>query len=130
MSLIKMSALTVSGLTTTHRCAILVHRMRQFMIFRILAEEEARLAHVKVEAFQTAITEANDRILFANVTLRLMSRILAGEHSMHDRKPHQTLRLMLQPAEKMLRLNRRFEQLTRLINASELKARSHRRLNV
>lgn len=53
--------------------------MAELMIFRIFAEEEARLAHVEIEALQTAIAEANDGIFFANVTLRLMTRILASE---------------------------------------------------
>lgn len=53
--------------------------MTELMIFRIFAEEEARLAHVEIEAFQTAIAETNDWILFTNVAFRLVACILASE---------------------------------------------------
>lgn len=41
------------------------------MIFGIASKEETLLAHIEIETFKAAITEANYRIFFANVTLCL-----------------------------------------------------------
>lgn len=49
-----------------------MHRMTKFVIFGRSTEEEAHLAHVEIEAFQTSITESNNRIFFANVALCLL----------------------------------------------------------
>lgn len=46
--------------------------MRQLVIFRIFTQEEARLAHVEVEALQATVSEAYDRIFLADVALRLV----------------------------------------------------------
>lgn len=45
--------------------------MAEFVILCIATEEETLLTHVKIEAFQTAIAEANNRIFFADVTFCL-----------------------------------------------------------
>ena len=40
-----------------HRRAVLLHRMRDFVILRHFAREEAGLAEVEVEAAQAAVPE-------------------------------------------------------------------------
>lgn len=49
-----------------------MHRMTELMIFTAASEKEARLTHIKIEAFQTAIPEAHNRILFTYITFGLM----------------------------------------------------------
>lgn len=55
-----------------YRSAVFVHWMSEFVVLRVLAEEEASLAHVEVEALQTSVPEAYDWIFLADVALRLM----------------------------------------------------------
>lgn len=83
--------------------------MRELVILRVFAEEEAGLAHVKVKAFETAIAEADDWILFADVAFRLVLCGLSRGQTMHHWKPDETLRLMLEPAEEVLRFDGSFE---------------------
>lgn len=49
--------------------------MTKFVIFGSSTEEEAHLAHIEIETFQASITKTNNRILFANVTLRLSQEV-------------------------------------------------------
>lgn len=51
-----------------------MHGMTKFMIFGITSKEETLLAHVEIETLKAAITEANNGILFANVTLCLNNK--------------------------------------------------------
>lgn len=111
-------------MTETHRCTIFLHGMSQFMVLGILAEEETRLAHVKVKTFQAAIAETDDRIFFADVAFRLVFGGLSCGQTMHYWKPNETLRFMLEPSEEMLSLDRSLEKFTVLIDASAFEAGS------
>lgn len=42
------------------------------MVFTTSTKEETRLTHVKVEAFQTTITKADNGVFFTYVTFGLM----------------------------------------------------------
>lgn len=75
------------------------------MVLGISSEEETLLAHVKVEALEAAIAEADNWILFAYVALGLMLGCLSGSQTMQHWQPDQTLRLVLQPAEEVLQLD-------------------------
>lgn len=59
--------------------------MTELMIFAAAAEEEARLTHVEVEAFQAAITEAHNWIFFTYVTLGLVLGCLSGGQTVQHR---------------------------------------------
>jgi len=61
--------------------------MSKFVIFGLSSREEARLTHVKVEAFQTAVPEANDWIFFADVTLGLVFGSFSSGQSVEHRQP-------------------------------------------
>lgn len=54
-----------------YRHAVFMHWVAEFMAFSRTTEEEALLAHVKIEALQAAIAEANDWILLASVAFGL-----------------------------------------------------------
>jgi hypothetical protein len=105
-----------------YRCAVFVHRMSQLVVLGVLAEEEAVLTHVKVEALETPVSEANDRIFFTYVALGLVLCRLGCSQSMHYGKPHETLRFVLKPAEKVLRFNGRLQEFSVLIDTGTLKA--------
>ena len=55
-----------------------MHRMTKFMVFSVSARKEASLTHVKVEALQTPVSEADDWIFLANVTFCLMFGTFGG----------------------------------------------------
>lgn len=80
--------------------------MGELVVLGIPPEEETLLAHVKVEALEAAIPEADYRILFAYVALGLVLGRLRGSQTMQHGQPDQTLRLVLQPAEEVLQLDR------------------------
>ena len=75
--------------------------MRELVVLGLAPGEEARLAHVKVEAFEAAIAKADDRVLFADVALGLVFGRLGCRESMQHRQPDHALRLLLQPAEEV-----------------------------
>jgi len=67
--------------------------------------KEARLANVKVEVLQRAISKADNGILFANGALGVMSCRLGHNESMQHGQPNDGLRLQLEPFEKVLQVD-------------------------
>lgn len=79
-----------------------MHGMGELVILGIASKEETLLAHVEIEALEATIPEAHNWILFAYVALGLMFSSLGGSQAMQHRQPDKTLRLVLQPAQKVL----------------------------
>lgn len=75
------------------------------MMFGSSAGKEAVLAQIEVEAFETPISESDDRILSANVTLRLMFSRLGSRQTVEDGQPDHGLRFHEKPAQEVGRLN-------------------------
>lgn len=53
-----------------------MHWMRKLVILCLVTEEEAFLAHVKVETLQASVAESDDWVLLANVAFSLMLSVL------------------------------------------------------
>ena len=64
--------------------------------------EEALLAEVKVEALQTAVAEADNRIRPTEVALGRVAGLLRQTQPVQHQQPHQRLRLGADPVEHLL----------------------------
>lgn len=67
--------------------------------------EEAVLAHVKVEALQTAVSEPVDWILFTDVTFSLVLSSLRSGEPVEDGQPDHALGFLFHPLQEVQGLN-------------------------
>ena len=66
------------------------------------SNEKAIMAEIKIKAFKTMISKANNGEGFACSTFDMVGRHFGGAQPMQHRQPHHTLRLLLQPLYKLL----------------------------
>jgi hypothetical protein len=89
--------------TSTYRRTVLLHGVRHLVVLVLssLAGKEAVLAHVKVEALETAVPESLDGTGLADVALGLVQGRLGRHEAVQHGKPDHALRLLLHPVKKV-----------------------------
>ena len=80
-----------------------MHGMCDVMITRGSSGEEAALADIIVETFQTSEAQTNDGIFLADLAFRFMFHALGARQTMEGWDPDDALRFLAQPVQELLR---------------------------